>query len=354
MPELQAAELARVAPLLPPGYGMAAAVLSGNARGRVWADSAQRPSRALIATIEVWVLVGAPGDDGFEEELARVFQDEVLTGRAMDTDHEEVGLTCVDPAWAGRLAGLFGGRDLLSDPRQYYEVEAARLTAAPLPEGYERCDVDAAFLERQSQARGWIEDHYLGHGDFLARSAATVLLQGSEPACWCITDCVEGEAAEVGIETDPAHRRRGLAAAAVTITCARLFERGVRRIGWHCHARNAGSVRTALRSGFSLVREDPGLFRMFDPVRHELVRGFCLLEVEADAPAALAHLQEVLTEHPDLEARWTVLAARAAVRSGEEGLGRELLRAAYAGGWPGPLEDDAELTALWAGLGGPA
>ena len=118
------------------------------------------------------------------------------------------------------------------------------------------------------------------------------------------------------------------------------------RIGWHCHARNEGSVRTALRSGFSLVREGPGLFRMFDSVRHELVRGFCLLEIDRNAPAALAHLRGVLTDCPGQGARWWVLAARAAVRAGEESLAKELLEQARAGGWPGPMADDAELAAL--------
>jgi RimJ/RimL family protein N-acetyltransferase len=354
MVELSPKAFPRVLPLLRPGWGMARAVLEGRARGRVWVDDPARPKRALIGTVELWYLAGAPADPAFELELGQVVERVVLPGDAIRADTQELALTFHPPEWEPRLAGLMGECDPLSDPRCYLELAPEDLRPAELPAGTTVVDVNAAFLEADQDGpaatvREWIISHHLDQEEFLRRCAGTLLTRDGEPACWCVTDCHGDDGlAEVGIETAPRHRRQGLATAAVAHTCARLFESGARRIGWHCYTRNEGSLRTAARVGFKSVYDYPVRFRMLDPLRHELARGWCQLEIEDDPAAALSVLAPLLGSEPEVQPLWCVVAARAAVKLGRHEQALELLAAGRDRGWDGlaELEEDGDFAAL--------
>lgn len=294
---------------------MARAVCAGHGRGRVWVDDVDRPTGAMIGTVENWLFAGK-ASPAFEAELAPVLQRICRDGSGLEEDPSEFSFSYEDPSWVAVAEGAIG--DLLSDPRQYYELESSNHVDVPVPAGFELRPIDAEFLETPSEATTWINNHYLERSDFLERSCATAILKEGELACWCITDCIEGEVAEVGIETAEAFRRQGLAAAAVSANCAALFRRGVKRIGWHCFGINTGSIRTAKRNGFELVRDYPLRFRMLDALRHELVRGWVMLEVEKDAAGAAKHLERVLNENPEAGQEWHDLRDRAA----REALGR--------------------------------
>jgi RimJ/RimL family protein N-acetyltransferase len=71
----------------------------------------------------------------------------------------------------------------------------------------------------------------------------------------CHEDMRVGDRVEVGIWTHPRFRRQGLARLAVASAVDVARTAGLRRMGWHCLASNAGSLNTALRSGFAIVAE---------------------------------------------------------------------------------------------------
>lgn len=354
MLELAPEEYARVRPLLPRGFGMAAAVLAGRAPGRVWADDAARPTRALVGTAELWLLLGMPRDDGFDDDLRALLADVVFAGGSVRAGDDELLLSVHPPSWEARLPRLFGARRYLPDPRAYLELAPGALVPQPPPAGYSLVEVDGAFLERgelanHSTLTRWIDGHFLDRADFLERGAATCLVAGGEVASLCVTDCAGGGVAEVGVETAPGHRRRGLGAAVVAATCARLSGRGVERVGWHCWRRNEASLRTAARVGFRKAFEYGSWFAMFDPVRDRLVHGWWYLTVRDDPRAAAEELRPVLAEAGEtVEPAWFVHAARAEARLGDDERAFVYLRRARDLGWDGleGLSEDADFERL--------
>lgn len=98
-----------------------------------------------------------------------------------------------------------------------------------------------------------------GHERFEVRPMAdgvgAEVLDGDVMVAHCHEDMVVGDRIEVGVWTDARYRRQGLARLAVAGAIAAAQERGLRRMGWHCLASNAGSLSTALSSGFSIVGE---------------------------------------------------------------------------------------------------
>jgi RimJ/RimL family protein N-acetyltransferase len=64
-----------------------------------------------------------------------------------------------------------------------------------------------------------------------------------------------GDRCEVGIETAPEYRRRGLATLVASAMLKHAADVGIKRVGWHCWADNAASVATAERLGLSRVAE---------------------------------------------------------------------------------------------------
>jgi RimJ/RimL family protein N-acetyltransferase len=69
-----------------------------------------------------------------------------------------------------------------------------------------------------------------------------------------LADCIVAGRAEIGIETAPEHRRRGLATQVTAAAVAMAFDRGLTEVGWHCNDDNTGSYRTAESVGFRLAR----------------------------------------------------------------------------------------------------
>jgi RimJ/RimL family protein N-acetyltransferase len=90
---------------------------------------------------------------------------------------------------------------------------------------------------------------------FLERGFGFVTVGGDRVVSWSLADCVSGDEAEIGIRTDPLHRRKGLAAITAAAAVEHALGAGLRRVGWQCSVRNVGSVRTAERVGFRLERE---------------------------------------------------------------------------------------------------
>jgi RimJ/RimL family protein N-acetyltransferase len=102
---------------------------------------------------------------------------------------------------------------------------------------------------------GWMKGNWGSVENFLARGFGFCTLHGSRIVSWSVADCVSGDQCEIGIQTEPDYRQRGLAAITVAACVQHALTHGFAAVGWHCNTDNEGSQRTALRVGFVKERD---------------------------------------------------------------------------------------------------
>jgi len=216
--ELGVADYWRAAPLLATLaelHGSIPAVLAGAAEGRVRVDDVAAPRAVLLDGPEGLYLGGAPS----------------------------AGLD-----WAALRAAI--------DPLAYLYPDAAWLPVI------ERVLPHPFMLRHERVALSLDLDTAVGPAvttpdRFTLRNTAdgvgAEVLDGELVVVHCHEDMVVGDRIEVGVWTDLHYRRQGLARRAVAGAIAAAQQRGLQRMGWHCLASNAGSLRVALSSGFSIV-----------------------------------------------------------------------------------------------------
>jgi RimJ/RimL family protein N-acetyltransferase len=72
--------------------------------------------------------------------------------------------------------------------------------------------------------------------------------------CWCTAEYVSPQRCGIGIATDPAFERRGVATATAAQFVAECLRRG-KRPYWECAAGNPASARVAEKAGFELLEQ---------------------------------------------------------------------------------------------------
>ena len=156
---------------------------------------------------------------------------------------------------SGKTAAYFNNRkDLVSEMRYFYEYPAGKTPEAPvLPDGFTIREIDErlfAGLEGNVTPRfSWDNAE-----DFLKYGKGYCISDGDTPAAWSVAAAVSAEEIDIGIETAPEYRRRGLAAAAARLMIRRCLGSGKRPV-WACNAANTGSRRTAESIGFVKTSE---------------------------------------------------------------------------------------------------
>lgn len=239
------------------------AVLHSAAAGQVYTSN---PVGAPVATVLLVAghrhyLAGIVDDEAFNRAFHGWLEHNLLVLRSAG----EWGLMFyfAQPAWQAALEQILAGRGAYPAPRLVYEWVLAPdqpLEQPVLPAGYRLHLVDADLLAEPSLAaldelRAELRSERSSEDDFLARSYGYALLYGVNITGWCLSEYNLGVRCEVGIATAEPHQRRGLATASGLAFLELARRRGVRRIGWHCWARNLASAVTAERLGFHLVHK---------------------------------------------------------------------------------------------------
>lgn len=238
--------------------GFARAVLDGSVDGEVWTPAVP-PGEAAYARHRygMSLIWGDRLGDVFDEVVAH------LAGRVQAAGTEWLQ---VDPRWAAlpwaeALRRAAPGAQVTEDVRANFAFDERLF---------------ASGREATAVAPGWVVDR-LRAADFAVRGsvvpsafwrdAAELLAHGGG---WCARrDGVVGAMAfssfpvydggvEIGIETRPEHRGRGLAAAVAGAMIHDLLESGATPV-WSCRRGNVASYRLALRLGFVPTVELPYL-----------------------------------------------------------------------------------------------
>jgi RimJ/RimL family protein N-acetyltransferase len=218
--DIDPADYSRVATVLAPLanlHGSIPAVLAGTADGRVRVDDPGSPRVVLLDGPEGLYLGGGPYAG--------------LDWEALRSSIDPYAYLYPAEAWLPVIDAVLPHPFMLRHRRVTLSLDLTKVTSVSTPQS-------DRFVVRP-----------------MAEGVGAEVLDGDVIVAHCHEDMVVGGRVEVGIWTDPRFRRQGLARLAVAGAVAAAQERGLRRMGWHCLASNAGSLSVALRSGFSIVAE---------------------------------------------------------------------------------------------------
>jgi len=252
------------------------AAIEGNNPGRIFVDDVNQPGTALALTIEGYLLAGDQNNPATNEAIRYLLKDKIFTGEVYVNGDWSMSLAVHPQTWETRLPALIPTHEVEKNERYHYLCRTVKYDwRANIPGGYTLQRVDQALLNSSkivfSDPLGeWMdfEQVWWTVENFLARGVSFCVVQGQEVVSWCTCDCVAGDRIDVGIITHPAHRRRGLAAAAVAATVEYCLSHGFSAIGWHCNADNVGSWKVAEKVGFERNCEYVYYYYIYDPVDH--------------------------------------------------------------------------------------
>ena len=310
MHELTPTDYPRVSALFDPiGCSLAVrAVIAGNNPGQIFVDDVQNPRMALAATPEGTMLAGDPLHPPLQDDLRQFLRGVVFTGQVRFID-SELALSVHPDAWVALLPDLIPTHEVEALPRYHYLCQELRYDwRIHVPEGYTVRQVDRAFLDdptvtMSDEMRDWfdIEEQWETVDNFLAHGAGFCVMQGHEVISRCMADCYAGEQIDIGIRTEPAHQRRGLASIATAATVEYCLQHGYRQVGWHCDDTNVGSWKTAEKVGFERAGEYVYYYYVLDPVDHLAERGWYFYQ-RGDYAKTVTYYDrafEQRADHPD-------------------------------------------------------
>jgi GNAT superfamily N-acetyltransferase len=261
MRELDIEERAGVAPLFAHcDHDLAvAAVLAGAVTGRVFADDAAPPRVAMVQAGRRLYLGGEEVPPDMVAALAAWFEDEGFP-EALALGTDILAIYGVPTLWRETLLGILADRHPICVAREVYEGPTGpRDWQSMLPQGFTLRLVDEALLDSGLRRMNDLREEMCSERptveEWLACSFGVCAVHGDELAGWCLSEYNLDERCEIGIETCEPYRRRGLGTAMVATLIDEAYQRGVRRVGWHCYASNLASAATARKAGLTKVAD---------------------------------------------------------------------------------------------------
>ena len=271
MHELKSEEFNIVRDMLRPfDYSLSIrAALEGNNPARMFVDDPANPRTLLAITGEGTFLAGDDRNPTTIEKLRLLFK-QIFTGSFFPSAEWCITLSVDPPTWESWLPDLIPTHEPDRLLRFHYQCKHLEYTdyRHHLPEGYTLHRIDRALADRFSAVQDeWldVEGSWGTVESFLAKGVGFWILHQDQVVARCTADCAAGNQIEVGVTTDPAHRRKGLATAATAATVEWCLQNGFTTVGWHCEHDNYGSWRTAEKVGFQRESEYPAFFYIFDP-----------------------------------------------------------------------------------------
>lgn len=233
-----------------------ASIRAGNTAAQLWTW----PAGALLwdKGNNVLYVAGEPG--GAVESLAALVSG-TLRARARAEGRPYFSARPLSAPAGAQLPAIFCGVALHAVRKQLYAYRRPEPPAVPEPavEGLRFVPIDGELLARADlpgvdEIAGEVRQMWRSPALFVERGLGMAALFGGRVACWCTSEYVSPAMCGIGIATDPAHQRRGIATATAARVVAAWLRRGVTPY-WGCRAENLPSARVAQKLGFTLVEE---------------------------------------------------------------------------------------------------
>ncbi len=251
------------------------ALLDGINPGTIYVDDPVNPRTALMHSVEGSFLVGDAANGSFIEavntDLRENHYNDAVT---VAGDFMFVG---VHPeTWIAEIPHLFHPRMVFSQARRHYVCTALAYDQwrEHVPAGFavRRINddlLDTAGLDVPDHIHDWISHNWGTRENYRAHGFGFCVVNENQVVSWSVADCASGTRCEIGIQTRPDYRRRGLAAITTAACVEYALSNAFTEVGWHCNDDNAGSWKTAEKVGFVKERDYTLYYSAFSSV-HEI------------------------------------------------------------------------------------
>ena len=222
-------------------------MLDGRQKGRIFADDPDCPSAALFWHYAGFGFVaGEPDADFLEQVTAMIRQEHPCF--VQDTALSRRFILQQDDPSAGHLLGNAPG--IVRSERLCFALRDRGAPKPALPAGYRAQAADAGVLMR---LRGDVTPlfSWSSYDAFLQSGTACCVMRGDEPAAWAFSAAIGAGRMDIGVETAPPYRGKGLGRAAACMMAETACRMGLAPV-WGCDVTNEASARTAQSAGFVL------------------------------------------------------------------------------------------------------
>ena len=248
----------------------ATAVLNHDLPGRIYVDDPENPKSGFMSTKELQCLAGNPNNEPFNQALKQLLQETICLGNAPETTLEEIDLTFIGDSWQHQLQFLFGDWRWPPIPNcaAHYRWQNGMLKWRDLvPNGFSVQPLDAKKVAAQPTNK--MPFAIKPFSQFGVDGFGFCMIQNGRIVCSSFCDVTSKTACEIGVETDPDHRRRGLATIATAATVEYALSVGFTDIWWICDVNNLGSIKTAVKNGFVEQFQSNSYFFILDETEHK-------------------------------------------------------------------------------------
>lgn len=222
--------------------------------GSVWADDAEKPRSARIVVGDFVFYAGEPNVD-MVRSTEGFFKESILTPQ------NEAWAALVEEVWGTQTEKLT--RYSIKKEMECFDRTRLEEMASRLPDGYEMRMFDSELAAQALQeAWSWhLCGQYDGVEDFLRRGIGVGITCNGKLAAGAASYSVYDTGIEIEIDTDPAHRGKGLATACGGKLILECLDRGLYP-SWD--AADLRSVHLAEKFGYHMDAAYPAWFLKLD------------------------------------------------------------------------------------------
>jgi RimJ/RimL family protein N-acetyltransferase len=241
-----------------------ASIAAGNTAAQLW--ESDQPSAGAAALLwdkgnNVLYLGGVPISEATERDLAALITAHIRPA-ALAQGRPYFKARACSPSSEAALARIFGDLGLREAHTLFYGLPDTRpaTIAAPAVGGLRFAPIDRALLADDSvqniaQVRSEIHAMWPSEQRYYEHGFGVAAVVDQRAVCWCTAEYVSPRACGIGIATDPAYERRGLATATATQFSFEARRRGLAPY-WECGSWNIASMRVAEKVGFERIAEE--------------------------------------------------------------------------------------------------
>jgi GNAT superfamily N-acetyltransferase len=317
---------------------MCTAVLEGIWPGKVWVDASAKPGSAMMVTFlsgggAAWgFLAGKPDNPEFTTAVNQVIFEEKIVG-------QDVGaflFTCASGDWGEHLSVVGHPRQPAPMMRRHYVCrELAFDWKTQIPGGFRVIPLKIGLLkDKDLQIPNEVKttlEKWMSIKDDRFRDFGFAAVHENQIVSWATVDFITANSADLGFETLPEFRRRGLGSmvAAAALECG--LELGI-EIHWTCAEDNIESQRIAENLGLDRGRDYTMYLFMLDLHNHMAQLAYSKL-AKGEHRDAIVIYEDLFAQKTDVPtwAYFDTAQAWAALGDGENAL--KYLRLAAKSGW---------------------
>jgi len=218
-------------------------VAEGTQTGDIYTDSDGCSEKFLFWTQSGFSYLSGVVDNDFLNDIYRLMTDR------RKPDGKRFLLMTKDQ----NVLDYFDSKEDVIAERRYLFEYTGQPKVYNVPEGYELKETDNRSLDKIS---GTIVPglFWSSADEFLAKGKGYCITCGEDIVSWAFSSAVSTDEIDIGIETNPDHKKKGLGIIVANEMIQYTLQQGKKPV-WACHCKNTASEKMAEKLGFVKIGE---------------------------------------------------------------------------------------------------